>query len=60
MGSYTQKMICNKCGSDDCNHTVTTGEIASLQLTATETYCNSCGHYTRKLVVGGREVINEE
>ena len=59
MDSYTQKIICPKCGSDDCNHTVTRDKIASFELAATEVFCNSCGYYSHKLVVDGKEVISE-
>lgn len=59
MASHTQKVDCEKCGSDDCNHTVTTGEFASFKLTAVEVFCNHCTYYTRRLVVDGKEVANE-
>lgn len=57
MDSHTMKAKCPKCNGDDCNYTVTSGEIASFKLVADEEFCNSCGYYSKRLSVDGNVVI---
>lgn len=59
MSSWMEKVPCKKCGSEDCNHTVTTGKITSFELIAYEVYCNTCGFYARRLMVNGKELVRE-
>lgn len=58
--SYTTRVRCPKCKSDDCNYTTeTVGKAIVADIRTFTTYCNTCTYSKVVVSIGMTEVFTE-
>lgn len=60
MTSYTARMSCPRCDSEDCNITIEKlGSLIVASIRKRTIHCNSCGYSKVSLIVQNKEVCAE-